>query len=407
MRSSLPAYVLSVAFFAASVACSPSPEPAAPAPVVDVEATVQARLAEERSRIATATPQPEVLTEAAAAARLIPSVVRVTTDEGMGSGVVVGDGLVITNRHVVGDRSSVTIQISSGDSLQGKVAVRNSILDVALLRVTGLKARAAILADVSRMKPGESVVAIGYPLDLKGDATVTRGLFSAARVGEPLPGEWVQTDASVNPGNSGGPLINLRGEVIGLITLRKAGEDLLPVQGINFALSANALREVLPAMLLAAGSMPPGAALLDDSTSADLARFLQQYDAAEATAFSKSDAAAVQQLSSPGLFSFVSSMIRAQKTLNIRRESTLVSFRLLAAYSLPGDLVVADVSERWSSRTYRGDKLLQDEGETDQPQVVVAKRVAGAWQLTGVQFKDADALGAGPTPVPASAPPRP
>jgi S1-C subfamily serine protease len=387
--------------------CSALPEPLkppSPAPTVDVEATVQARLQEERAKLATATPQPEApSSEAAAAAALLPSVVRISISDAMGSGLVIGDGLVITNRHVVSDQQTVTVQTKSGQSIPGKVAIRNSILDVALVQVLGLNAPVAPLADVSKMKPGDTVLALGYPLDLKGDATVTRGLFSAVRVGEPLPGEWVQTDAAVNPGNSGGPLANLRGEAVGLITMRQMTEDLTPVQGINFALSATSIREALPAMMVASGFTPPGATPVDETTSKDVADFLQKYDDAESRAFSSSDSSIVQDLCAPGLFSFVSSMLEVQKALNIHRESKLLDFKLLSAYSLPGDMVVADVLERWHSLTYSGNTLTEDEGETDQPQVVSVKRVSGGWQLAAVQFKDDDAFAAA-TPTPTRAP---
>lgn len=410
MKSSFQVLLAIALVTAALVGCSAPPEPSklpSPAPTVDIEATVQARLQEERAKVPTATPQPQQSSEAVAAARLLPSVVRVSTSGSVGSGLVIGEGLVITNRHVVEGETSVSVQPNIGQELRGSVAVRNSILDLALIRVPGLKAPAATFADVSSMKPGETLLAIGYPLDLKGDATMTRGLFSAVRVGEPLPGEWVQTDAAVNPGNSGGPLANLRGEVVGLITMRQLASSLTPVEGINFALSSTSLQEVLPTMLLAIGAMPPGATPLDDSTSKDLAGFLQKYDGAESLAFSKSDPGTVQELCAPGLFSFVSSMLKAQKKLNVHRESTLLGFKLLAAYALPGDMVVADVQERWHSLTYQGDKLAQDEGETDQPQVVAVKRTTEGWKLTAVQFKDADALGGAspnPTPLPSSVP---
>ena len=406
--SAIPAVVL---LTLALLGCSTPPQPPAvpsPAPTVDIEATVQARLQEEIARMPTTTPQPVKSAEATAAARVLPSVVRVSASGNVGSGLVIGEGLVITNRHVVEGATTVSVQPNSGQKLQGSVAIRNSILDLALIRVPALRAPAATLADVSAMKPGDTVLAIGYPLDLKGDATVTRGLFSAVRVGEPVPGEWVQTDAAVNPGNSGGPLTDLQGEVVGLITMRQmASSSSTPVEGINFALSSTSIREALPTMLLAAGIMPTGATPLDDATSKDVADFLQKYDAAETLAFSKSDPSRVQDLCSPGLFSFVSAMLSAQQRLNIHRESTLLDFKLLSAYALPGNMVVADVYERWHSLTYQGDKLIQDEGETDQPQVVGVMRVPGGWKLAAVQFKDADALGGTSsisTPTPGTSP---
>ncbi len=381
-----------------ATACSAPPEPpratvtpaptATPAPTVDVEATVQVRLQEERAKLPTPAPATEVPSEANAAERLLPSVVRVSTDTGMGSGVIVAEGLVITNRHVVEDGTTVTVQPRGGKEISATVLAKNSMLDVALLRATGVDAPAAALADLSRMKAGESVLAIGYPLDLKGDPTVTRGLFSAVRIGEPLPGEWVQTDAAVNPGNSGGPLANLRGEVVGLITLRKLSDSVTPVEGINFALSASSLRDALPAMLLSAGIIPPGGQEASPALSGEIADFLQSYDRAEIDAFSRSDDSALKELATPSFHSFASSMLVLQKARNLRRDSELLEFKLLSAYSLPGDLVVADVLERWHTRTYRNNRLMEDEGETDQPQVAVVKRAGNSWRLAGIQFKE-------------------
>ena len=394
--------------------CSAPPQPTAvPSPFptvnveatvqVEVEATVQARVKEELAKMPTATPRPVESAEATAAASVLPSVVRVSASGNVGTGLVIGDGLVITNRHVVEGATTLSVQPYSGPALRGSVAIRNSVLDLALVRVPSLHAPAATLADVSSMKPGDAVLAIGYPLDLQGEATVTRGLFSAVRIGEPLPGEWVQTDAAVNPGNSGGPLINLQGEVVGLITMRQMTSQTAPVEGINFALSSTSIQETLPTMLLATGTVPPDATPLDDATSKDLADFLQKYDAAETLAFSKSDPAAVQELCAPGLFSFVSSVLDAQQKLNVHRESTLLQFKLQSAYVLPGNLVVADVYERWHSLSYQGEALIQDEGETDEPQVVAVRRTSKGWQLAAVQFKDADALG-GTNPNPSAIP---
>src|SRR5688572_2793356 len=153
---------------------------------------------------------------------------------GMGSGVIVSkDGYILTNNHVVtrndmrtvADR--VTVRLLNGRQYIARVVGTDPTTDVAVLKIEGSDFPFAVLGDDNRSRVGEWVLAIGNPLGF--DHTVTAGIISAkGRGGQFLPGisannqygifDFIQTDAAINRGNSGGPLINSRGEVIGINT---------------------------------------------------------------------------------------------------------------------------------------------------------------------------------------------
>ncbi|MGQ0574203.1 MAG: S1C family serine protease [Pseudonocardia sp.] len=152
--------------------------------------------------------------------RLAPSVVTVRTGTGAGSGVVYRPDVVITNAHVVGDATDVTIGFADGTSSPGEVLATDLVTDLAVVRTvrTGLPVPQYCPAPP---RPGETVLAIGSPLGFEG--TVTAGIVSA--LDRQIPGsaaqsralvDLIQTDAAISPGNSGGALLNLTGCVIGI-----------------------------------------------------------------------------------------------------------------------------------------------------------------------------------------------
>jgi S1-C subfamily serine protease len=168
--------------------------------------------------------------------------------QGQGSGFITrSDGVILTNAHVVEGASEVDVTLPDGRSFSGKVLGADPITDVAVVKVAASGLPVAALGDSAKVRPGEWAIAIGNPLGL--DNTVTAGIISAVQrtnaVGEGQRVPYIQTDAAVNPGNSGGPLINDRGQVIGINTaIRKA-----PGAGLSFAIPINLGRQIAAQIL--------------------------------------------------------------------------------------------------------------------------------------------------------------
>ena len=173
---------------------------------------------------------------------------------GQGSGFLVDtEGHILTNYHVVHDASTVQVVLPNGETLDAKVAGRSPADDVALLKVDA-KDVAGIeplpLADSSAIETGQMAIAVGSPFGL--DNSVTVGVISGverSRPGvlrRPITG-MIQTDASLNPGNSGGPLLNSRGEVIGINTSIEANTAFSNIdpKGIGFAIPINTAKDLM------------------------------------------------------------------------------------------------------------------------------------------------------------------
>jgi serine protease Do len=170
----------------------------------------------------------------------IPAVVRISGSNGAGSGFfVTSDGLVVTNAHVVRNESSVTVTTSSGKSIQSSTIYADEDRDLAFIKVTGTN-YPVLRLQTRPPNPGADVIAIGSPLSEQLTNSVTKGVVSGVRHGN--HGTWIQTDTAMNPGNSGGPLLNTSGEVVGVNTMKLVEPD---ISGINFSLASSEIADLL------------------------------------------------------------------------------------------------------------------------------------------------------------------
>src|SRR5437763_4900834 len=163
-----------------------------------------------------------------------------------GSGFVIdSSGLIVTNAHVVEGAEKVQVRLSDGRRFTGALVGRDNRVDLALVRIDGATNLTVLpLGDSNRLRVGEFVLALGHPFGL--EQTVSLGIVS--RKGAPLlvaaPGfDFIQTDAAVNPGNSGGPLVNVAGQVIGVNTMAARNGS------IGFAIPSNLVKSLLPRLL--------------------------------------------------------------------------------------------------------------------------------------------------------------
>jgi S1-C subfamily serine protease len=163
---------------------------------------------------------------------------------GTGSGFILSaDGQLVTNAHVVEGADVVKVTLKDGRVVEGKVIGRDSVTDVAVIKIEEENLPSVTLGNSETLIPGEWAIAIGNPLGL--DNTVTVGIISAtgrssSQVGVPDKRvRFIQTDAAINPGNSGGPLLNAKGEVIGINTAIRAD-----AQGLGFAIPIETAKRI-------------------------------------------------------------------------------------------------------------------------------------------------------------------
>ena len=189
-----------------------------------------------------------------------PSIARVSTTTAQGTGVGTGfvvdpAGYIITNNHVVdgarartGSGTGITVTMTDGAQFEAKVVGTDLRSDLALLKIDATNLKALTLGDLENVVVGQDVLAIGYALDLQGSDTVTRGIVSAKNrsidENQPVLGA-IQTDAAINHGNSGGPLLDMTGVVIGVNTAIAPDSTTGGVApGIGFAVGANTVKAV-------------------------------------------------------------------------------------------------------------------------------------------------------------------
>lgn len=178
-------------------------------------------------------------TEMEAAAKARRSVVLVTTDDGSGSGIVLtSDGHVLTNQHVVEGAKQIELRLADGRKLAARILRTSKSPDLALLQASGAGLSPATWADSDQLALGQTVLAIGHALDIEGEPTISRGIVSALRTQNGI--RYVQTDATSNPGNSGGPIVDLDGAVVAVDTFGLEGAT-----GLNFGIAAGEVRRWL------------------------------------------------------------------------------------------------------------------------------------------------------------------
>ena len=199
----------------------------------------------------------------AVAKKSMKSVVGITTTEtiedfffqqrevqGVGSGVIVdSNGYILTNSHVInyGTADSITVLFEDGKKKPAQILWHEKALDLAIIKVEGSNYPAADLGDSDKLNIGEIAVAIGNPLGLDFERTVTAGYISGLNRSIQVDPynkieNLIQTDASINKGNSGGPLLNSKGEVIGINTLKLSVEG---AEGLGFALPINMTKPII------------------------------------------------------------------------------------------------------------------------------------------------------------------
>jgi S1-C subfamily serine protease len=180
------------------------------------------------------------------------AVVSIETPAGRGSGFFVAPDLVITNAHVVEDNSSITLRMSDGGSAPARVLRTSPEVDIAIVRVNQTRPGQPTMAmgTVNGARAGQEVIAIGSPLGMLQN-TVTRGIVSAVRNAGGVI--LIQTDAAINRGNSGGPLIDRSGKVIGITTLKMASNS----ESLGFSVAIDHARPLLEGR--AAELVSPGA----------------------------------------------------------------------------------------------------------------------------------------------------
>lgn len=176
-------------------------------------------------------------------------------NEGAGSGVIISqDGYIVTNNHVIYNSNSgktadkITVRLRSGEEYEAKLIGRDSDADLAVIKIDAKELTAAVWGDSSKLVVGQGILVVGNPLGELG-GTVTNGIISATSREVQVENNkmtLIQTNAAVNPGNSGGGMFNEKGELIGIINAKSSGSG---VEGLGFAIPSDDARDVVEQLL--------------------------------------------------------------------------------------------------------------------------------------------------------------
>lgn len=229
------------------------------APVIFKNTTVANK--EYTAQAITINTNDDISTVSAVAKKAMSSVVGITTIEtqdllwfgqrdvsGVGSGLIVdSEGYILTNSHVIanGNARDIRVLFDNGDKVQGKVMWFDPTLDLAIVKVDVTGLPVATLGDSDDLEVGEIAIAIGNPLGLEFQRSVTSGIISGLHRSVQVDqvtviDDLIQTDASINPGNSGGPLLNSNGEVIGINTAK-----IKSAEGLGFSIPINQAKAIV------------------------------------------------------------------------------------------------------------------------------------------------------------------
>lgn len=172
-------------------------------------------------------------------------------DVGSGSGIIFDpNGYIVTNNHVIEGASKITVKFSSGKILAAKLVKADSRSDLAIIKVEAQNLPTAKFGDSSKVKVGDTAIAIGNPLGQEFSGSVTAGIISALNRKIQYGGaiyKVLQTDAAISPGNSGGPLCNSAGEVIGINSLKLGADQ--NAEGMGFAISINEAKSIINSLM--------------------------------------------------------------------------------------------------------------------------------------------------------------
>ena len=186
--------------------------------------------------------------------KAIDSVVSIICDSGTGTGVVLSaNGYIVTNCHVIEGASSVEVLLRDDRQLPAQIIGYDNISDLAVLRVDATDLKPAEFGDDASLRVGDAVAAIGDPLGIDFRGTMTDGIISAISrdvMTEHGPMTLIQTNAALNTGNSGGPLLNCYGQVIGINTLKISDKaDTAGVEGLGFAIPSSTVKQVVDQLI--------------------------------------------------------------------------------------------------------------------------------------------------------------